>query len=91
MKQYEFILPISNKKGMMRLASAYDEMHVMRDERTQKDPENAKKILIEMTTVDYEDGSLTLDKIDALEADDYKYLCDFYKKINTRTYKSMDD
>lgn len=89
--EFPFILPQgyldsegnSHKEGMMRLATAYDEIAPMRDPRVQRNPGYLVIILLARTIVKL--GTLeqiNTKVIEGLFSGDLVYLQDFYQRIN---------
>jgi hypothetical protein len=89
--EFEFILPKGyvddegnlHKKGVIRLATAADEILPLRDQRVQSNPAYLTVILLsrvitKLGTLD----SINTKTIENLFASDLAYLQDFYTKIN---------
>jgi 2-keto-4-pentenoate hydratase/2-oxohepta-3-ene-1,7-dioic acid hydratase in catechol pathway len=90
--EYEFILPLGysdsdgtlHREGVMRLATAADEILPSKDHRVQKDP--AYLIFIVLARVIVRLGTLEMINtqiIEGLYTADFNYLKDFYNRINS--------
>ncbi len=89
--EFEFTLPKGhvdaegslNKNGIMRLATAADEILPMKDPRVQSNPAYLTVILLSRVVTKLGDlQSINPKVIESLFASDLSYLEDFYKKIN---------
>lgn len=91
--EYEFKLPKGyvdddgnlHKKGIMRLATAADEILPLKDPRVQKNPAYLSVILLSRVITklgDISSESVTHATIEGLFASDLNYLQEFYQKIN---------
>ena len=89
--EFEFTLPNGyidpegniHKKGIMRLATAIDEIGPMRDPRVQSNPAYLTVILLSRVITELGDLSSINNKvIENLFAADLAYLQDFYRRIN---------
>lgn len=89
--EFEFTLPLGyvdsdgnlHKNGMMRLATAFDEIAPMKDPRVQANP--AYLVIILISRVITRLGELTQmnpKMIEGLYSADLAYLQDFYRRIN---------
>jgi len=89
--EYEFTLPKGlpdengnlNKKGVMRLATAADEILPLKDPRVKQNPAYLTVILLSrvITKID-KLTNITTDTIEKLFSSDLEYLQTFYNKIN---------
>jgi hypothetical protein len=89
--EFEFTLPKGyadeegnlHKKGIMRLATAADEILPLKDPRVQSNPAYLTVILLSRVIVRLGDVSVIDTKvIENLFAFDFSYLQDFYNRIN---------
>ncbi|HEY9616008.1 MAG TPA: phage tail assembly protein [Microcoleaceae cyanobacterium] len=91
MQEFEFVLPRglvdaqgqTHQQGVMRLATARDEIWVQRDRRTQADP--AYGVLVMLARVITQLGTLTAvtpEMLEDLFSLDLAYLREFYNRIN---------
>jgi hypothetical protein len=89
--EFEFTLPRGyvddegnlNKKGIMRLATAADEILPLKDPRVQANPPYLTVILLSRVITKLGNLSVIDTKvIEGLFAADFAYLQDFYNKIN---------
>jgi len=91
--EYEFTLPKGlvddegnlHKKGMMRLATAADEILPLKDPRVQQNPGYLIIILLSRVVVklgSIDGGEISPATIEKLFASDLSYLQEFYQKIN---------
>jgi phage FluMu protein gp41 len=89
--EYEFTLPKGyvdesgnlHKKGIMRLATAADEILPMKDPRVQANPAYLTVILLSRVVTKLGDlQTINPKTIENLFASDLSYLQDFYRKIN---------
>ncbi|MCT4621766.1 MAG: phage tail assembly protein [Marinisporobacter sp.] len=89
--EYEFELPKGfvdasgtvHKKGVMRLATAADEILPMRDPRVQQNPSYLTLILLSRVIVKLGDLKTITNKVcENLFTSDLAYLQDFYQRIN---------
>ncbi len=89
--KFNFILPRGlvdpqggvHRQGVMRLATAKDEIHVQKDSRVQRDP--AYGMLVMLSQVITHLGSLssvTPELLEELFTRDLAYLREFYNRIN---------
>ena len=89
--QYEFTLPKGymdeegnfHKNGIMRLATAMDEIRAMRDPRVMQNPDYAAIIILSHVIIKL--GSLplvTVETIEKLFASDLKFLQEMYETLN---------
>ena len=89
--QYEFTLPKGymdeegnlHKNGIMRLATAMDEIRAMRDPRVMQNPDYAAIIILSHVIIKL--GSLPLVKVETIEklfASDLKFLQEMYENLN---------
>ncbi|MGB7442557.1 MAG: hypothetical protein WA919_15945, partial [Coleofasciculaceae cyanobacterium] len=96
--EFPFILPQgyldpegnTHKEGIMRLATAYDEITPMRDPRVQRNPGYLVIILLARTIVKL--GSLepiNTKVIEGLFSGDLVYLQDFYQRINQNGHSRL--
>jgi len=97
--EYDFILPLGyvdkegnlHRSGVMRLATAADEILPLRDPRVQSN--QAYLIIILLSRVVIKLGSLSVinpQVIEELYATDLAYLQEFYNRINRDGRASMD-
>lgn len=89
--EFEFTLPKGyvdgegnlNKKGIMRLATAADEILPLKDPRVQANPAYLTVILLSRVIIKLEDLPVIDTKVvENLFASDFAYLQDFYNRIN---------
>lgn len=89
--EFEFTLPIGyvdpqgqlHKQGIMRLATAGDEILPLRDHRVQSNPAYLPVILLSRVIVKLGDlDMVNTQVIEDLYAADFNYLKNFYDKIN---------
>jgi len=89
--EFEFVLPLGyvdesgtlNKNGMMRLATAGDEILPMKDPRVQQNPAFLPVILLSRVVTRLGDVKMITPKvIEGLFAADFAYLQDMYNRIN---------
>ncbi|MDH4100237.1 MAG: phage tail assembly protein [Nitrospirota bacterium] len=89
--EFEFTLPKGyvdehgnlHKSGIMRLATAADEILPMKDPRVQANPAYLTVILLSRVVTRLGDlGSISTRTIEGLFAADMAYLQDFYRRIN---------
>jgi hypothetical protein len=96
--EYEFSLPTGyvdtegnlHKDGLMRLATAADEILPLRDPRVQNNP--AYLLVILLSRVVTQLGSLEVINpkvMEGLFAADLAYLQDFYNRLNTNAARSL--
>jgi hypothetical protein len=89
--EYEFTLPKGyvdehgglHRKGVMRLATAADEIHPMKDPRVQQNPAYLTVILLSRVITKLGDlQSINPAVIEALFSSDLAHLQEFYNRIN---------
>lgn len=89
--EYSFTLPRGyvdadgnlHKKGIMRLATAADEIHPMRDSRVQQNPSYLTVVLLSRVIKELGDlSSIDTNVIENLFTTDLNYLQEFYSRIN---------
>ncbi|MDG3548130.1 hypothetical protein [Methanobacterium formicicum] len=91
--EYQFKLPKGyvdddgnlHKEGVMRLATAADEILPLKDPRVQQNPAYLSLILLSRVITklgDMNGGSVTPATIEGLFASDLAYLQEFYQRIN---------
>jgi len=89
--EYEFILPKGyveengslHRKGIMRLATAADEILPMKDPRVQSNPAYLTVILLSRVITKLGDlQTINTKTIENLFASDLSFLQDFYRRIN---------
>lgn len=89
--EFEFTLPKGyadehgnlHKDGIMRLATAADEILPMKDPRVQANPAYLTVILLSRVVTRLGDlGNISTRTIEGLFASDMAYLQDFYRRIN---------
>jgi hypothetical protein len=96
--EFPFILPQgyldqegnTHKEGIMRLATAYDEITPIRDPRVQKNP--GYLVIILLTRVITKLGNLdqiNTKVIEGLFSGDLVYLQDFYQRINQNGHSRL--
>lgn len=96
--QYPFVLPMgyddadgaTHREGVMRLATAHDEIAPLRDPRVQANPAYLVVILLARTIVRL--GALehvTPKTIEGLYSTDLLYLQDFYQRVNHQGHARM--
>lgn len=96
--EFPFVLPMgcddadgaTHREGVMRLATAFDEIAPLRDPRVQQNPGYLVVILLARTIVRL--GSLTHvspKTIEGLYSADLLYLQDFYQRINHQGHARM--
>lgn len=96
--QFPFTLPIGlvdpegnvHREGMMRLATAYDEIEPLKDPRVRSNPGYLVIILLarvitQLGTLDH----LNTKAIENLYAGDMAYLQDFYERINLNGHSRL--
>jgi hypothetical protein len=89
--EFEFTLPKGyvdkegnlHKKGIMRLATAADEIHPLKDSRVQSNPAYLTVILFSRVVTKLGNlQSINSEVIENLFAGDLSYLQEFYRRIN---------
>lgn len=96
--EFSFILPQgyidqegnNHKEGIMRLATAYDEITPIRDPRVQKNP--GYLVIILLTRVITKLGTLeqiNTKVIEGLFSGDLLYLQDFYQRVNQNGHSRL--
>lgn len=89
--EFEFTLPkgyvddsgVTHKKGIMRLATAADEILPMRDARVQNNPGYLTVVLLARVVTKLGDlKMIDTHTIESLFSSDFTYLQSFYKEIN---------
>ena len=96
--EYPFTLPRGyidaegnlHREGVMRLATAYDEIAPLRDPRVQANPGYLVLILLSRVVTELGDlEPLNPKMIEGLFAADLAYLQDFYQRINTNGHSRI--
>nr|WP_042193284.1 hypothetical protein [Kibdelosporangium sp. MJ126-NF4]CEL20678.1 hypothetical protein [Kibdelosporangium sp. MJ126-NF4]CTQ89591.1 hypothetical protein [Kibdelosporangium sp. MJ126-NF4] len=89
--EYSFTLPkgfvddegVVHKEGVMRLATARDEIEPLRDNRVKDNEAYATVIVLARVVTELgTSGRVTTRTIERMFASDYRYLQDFYRVIN---------
>ena len=89
--QFEFTLPLGyesptgtrHRRGLMRLATARDEIAPLQDHRVRKNPGYLIVLLLSRVITELEGvASITTDIIESLYAEDLRYLQSLYQQIN---------
>ncbi|NUM74044.1 phage tail assembly protein [candidate division KSB1 bacterium] len=99
--EYEFVLPKGyvdaegnlHQRGVMRLATAADEILPQKDPRVQQNPAYLAVILLSRVVTKLGDlSAISTKNIEGLFASDLAYLQDFYQRVNkngTSTLKAI--